>query len=284
MDWETHIERWSRAAVTLLDICQYGVENGTLPDRYVAHTSFFLVTAHGEARVSLAGTVYEARPLHILHGGKEAELSFMPLGNDYACYLILYKANCELPEDRETFHMSYGFTPYAMLPLQEKCQTMNRLWQQATPMDRLQAQSTFLPFVYEVMRQLRASAEDNSRPNLIAEAIHYIHEHYREPITTEQLVGIYGCSVSYLSRMFKSQIGAGTIEYLIYVRIHKAKQHLLKTEARILEIAGSVGYADVYYFRRLFKKHTGCSPLQFREEKRNSVHNNPLRLLKSPTF
>lgn len=281
MNWEAHIERWSRTAVRLLDIRQYCIENGTVPNRFVAHTSFFVVTTRGEARVSLSGTTYRTRSLHILHGGREAELDIMPLGNDFACYLILYKADCESPEDRESFHMSYAFTPYALLPLQEKCQIMNRLWQQATPMDKLQAQAAFLPFVYEVMRQIRTSATENSRPNWVNEAIIYIHEHYRESITAEELAGIYSCSASYLSRLFKNHIGVGPIEYLIHVRIHKSKQFLLKSEARIQEIARSVGYEDVYYFSRLFKKHNGCSPLQFRENNRRAVQNNPLSLLKS---
>ncbi|QJD86288.1 AraC family transcriptional regulator [Cohnella herbarum] len=281
MDWEAHIERWSRTAVRLLDIRQYRVENGTLPDRYLAHTSFFVVTTQGEAKVSLSGKDYQTRSLHILHGGKGAELGFMPLGNDFACYLILYNAECALPEDRESFRMSYEFIPYAVLPLKEQCQAMDRLWQQSTPLDKLQAQSAFLPFVHEVMRQIRTSATESGKHNLVTEAIHYIHENYRKPITAEELAGIYGCSASYLSRLFKSHLGLGPIEYLIHVRVHKSKQFLLRSEARVQEIASSVGYSDVYYFSRLFKKHTGCSPLQFREDNRQTVQHNPSRPLKS---
>ncbi|QTH42042.1 AraC family transcriptional regulator [Cohnella sp. LGH] len=281
MEWEAHIERWGRAAVRLLDIRQLRVESGTVPERYEAHTSFFVVTTQGEANVSLSGTVYRACSPHILHGGKGSELNFMPLGNDFACYLVLYQAECESQEDLQSFRMSYTFTPYAMLPLLEKCQAMSRLWQQASPLDKLQAQSAFLPFVYEVMRQIRTSAAENSKPNLVSQAIHYIQDHYKEPITAEELAGFYGCSTSYLSRLFKNQIGVGPIDYLIHVRIHKSKQLLLKSEARIQEIASSVGYADVYYFSRLFKKHTGRSPLQFREDNRKAVQNNPLQLLKS---
>ncbi|WP_338554058.1 AraC family transcriptional regulator [Paenibacillus sp. KS-LC4] len=281
MDWEAHIERWSRAAVRLLGIRKYNVENDTPPTRYVAHSSFFVVTTRGEARVGLSGAIYQARAPHILHGGKEAELGIMPQGNDFECYLIVYKADSESPEERESFHAPYAVTPFALLPLQEKCKAMNDLWQQTAPMEKLQAQSLFLPFVYEVMRQIRTLKMENSRPNLVTEAIHYIQEHYRDSITAEKLAGIYSCSASYLSRLFKNQIGTGPIEYLIHVRIHKSKQLLLKSEARIQEIASSVGYADVYYFSRLFKKHTGHSPLQFRESNRQVVQNNPLRLLKS---
>ncbi|MFF2885976.1 helix-turn-helix domain-containing protein [Paenibacillus sp. NPDC057967] len=281
MDWEAHIERWSRTAVQLLDIRQYCMENGTVPDHYGAHTCFFVVTTSGEAKLELSGTIYRTRSLHILHGGKGATLRFMPLGTDFACYLILYKAVCISQEDQEGFHLPYAFIPYASLPLQEKCQEMDRLWQQSNPMDKLQAQAAFLPFVYEVMRQIRSTATENNKINVVTEAIHYIQEHFRESMTAEDLAGRYSCSASYLSRLFKNQIGIGPIDYLIHVRIHKSKQFLLKSEARIQEIASSVGYADVYYFSRLFKKHAGCSPLQFRENDRQTVQHNPFPLLKS---
>lgn len=281
MNWEVHIERWGRVPVSLLDIRQFCVETGTVPDRFVAPDSFFMVATHGEARVSLTGKSYYSRSPYILHGGKGVTLDFIAVGHDFSCYVILYNAHCDVLEDGESFQLSYAFTPKAALPLQEKCQTMNRLWQQANSLDKLHAQSVFLPFVYEVMRQIRTAALESSRTNIVTEAIHYMHEHYREPITAEELSRIYDCSASYLSRLFKNQIGAGPIEYLIHVRIHKSKQFLLQSEARIQEIASSVGYADVYYFSRLFKKHTGFSPLQFRENNRNSVQNNPLHLLKS---
>ncbi|WP_338589951.1 AraC family transcriptional regulator [Paenibacillus sp. Y5S-9] len=285
MDWEAHIERWSRTAVRLLDIRYYRAEHGTVPDHYVAHTSFFLITTHGEAKVSISGKVFQTNSPYILHGGADAELSIIPLDQDFVCYLILYTAECASPEDQKSFQVTYGFAPYAVLPVQEKCEAMNRLWQEPTPIDKLQAQSVFLPLVYEIMRQqIQTSAKkEGSRSNIVTEAIHYIHDHYSEPITAEELAKRYHCSASYVSRLFKNQIGLGPIEYLIHVRVHRSKQYLLRSEARIQEIASNVGYADVYYFSRLFKKHTGLSPLQFRAEHRQKiqVQYNPLRGLES---
>ncbi|MFX3648513.1 MAG: helix-turn-helix domain-containing protein [Paenibacillus sp.] len=285
MDWEAHIEHWSRTAVRLLDIRYYRAEQGTVPDHDVAENSFFLITTHGEARISISGEVYQTRSPYILHGGADAELSMIPLDQDFACYLLLYIAECTSPEDRKSFQVTYGFAPNALLPIQEKCEAMSRLWQESAPIDKLQAQSAFLPLVYEIMRQqIQTSAKkESSRPNIVTEAIHYIHDHYSEPITAEELAQRYHCSTSYLSRLFKNQIGLGPIEYLIHVRVHRAKQYLLRSEARIQEIASNVGYADMYYFSRLFKKHTGLSPLQFRAEHRQKiqVQYNPLRWLES---
>ncbi|MEK5469383.1 AraC family transcriptional regulator [Paenibacillus sp. FSL P2-0136] len=281
MDWEAHIECWSRTTVRLLEVQLFAAQAGTVPEHDVAATGFFLLSVQGEATVSLSGTVYSTRSAPLLHGGKETELGLMPLDNEFVCYFIRYQADSLFPEDQESFNMPYAFTPYTLLPLQEKCQAMDRLWQHTAPLEKLEAQTVFHQFVYEVMRQIHSSAQGTSRPGVVTEAIHYIHEHYSEPITAEVLAGMCSCSTSYLFRMFKSQLGFGPIDYLIHVRIRRSKQLLLQSNARIQEIAGSVGYADVYYFSRLFKKHTGCSPQRFRENNKHTVQNNPLHLLKS---
>ncbi|MEK3790889.1 AraC family transcriptional regulator [Paenibacillus sp. FSL R7-0204] len=281
MVWKAHIEGWGRTAVRLLEVQLFAAQAGTVPEYDVAASSFFLLSVQGEATVSLSGTIYSTRSAPLLHGGMETELRLTPLDNEFVCYFIRYQADSVLPEDRESFHMPYAFAPYTLLPLQEMGQTMDRLWQHTAPLDKLQAQTVFHRFVYELMRQIHTSAQETSRPGVVTEAIHYIHEHYSEPITAEVLAGMCSCSTSYLFRMFKNQLGFGPIDYLIHVRIRRSKQQLLQSNARIQEIAASVGYADVYYFSRLFKKHAGCSPQRFRENNKHTVQNNPLHLLKS---
>lgn len=280
MDWELHIQKWSDTAARLVDIRRISMMEEAMPERYDAPTVFFVVVTQGEAKIALEGTVYLAASPYILHGGKGAELRFITTGNAFSCYLILYEDTLAL-EEHAGLRVPYSFAPYSVLPLREKCQTMLRLWRQADPMDKLQAQSAFLSFVYEFLRQARTTAEDKGKPNLVSEAVRYLNEHYKEPITADELAGMQGCSASYLSRLFKNQLGMGPIDYLIHVRVFKAKQLLTDSEARIQEVAKGVGYADVYYFSRLFKKHVGVSPLQFRDDRRRSVQNNPLSLSKS---
>lgn len=275
MDWNRLIERWGRVPVQLMDIRQLGAAEGWRDECGAAPAPFFLMTTEGTARASLSGQVYDLRPHHLLHGGKDTEWEWLSASADFACYHIAYRAICDSPEEQESFQRTYELTSYRSLALLEQCQAMLRLWLQASPLDKLQAQSVFLSFVGEALRHARTSA------NGITETIHYIHEHYKEPITAEELARRRHCSVSYLSRLFKSQIGMGPIEYLIHVRIRKSRQLLLQTAARVQEVASSVGYADVYYFSRLFKKHIGLSPQKFRESNRAKVQNNPWHLPKS---
>lgn len=272
MNWEAHIQQWSSAAVRLIDMKQYRIEDGTLPAYFVAPTSFFMVSVDGEAT-------------HIVHGiqGEKVQIK-VPTGPSCTSYVILYKSihseYTEL-EERDDLQVSYAFNPTIPLLLLEKCNTMHHLWQQHDPLDRIEAQALFLSFVHEILRQIRVSLLQNNRLDIVTEAIHYMQDHYQEPITAERLAGIYNCSTSYLARLFKNQLGVGPIEYLIHMRIHKAKQLLIKTDARLGEIANRVGYSDVYYFSRLFKKHTGYSPIQFRDLHGQLVQYNPLELLKS---
>lgn len=284
-----HIEQWSRSAVRLQCIRSYRAQHEAVPDlsEFEAHTGFFFIVTHGEIVVRVSGEFVHCRSPYILHGAADKNTSFEGPDHhqEWGGYLVVYTSLSTSSEGQESLTHSYGFTPNAMLPIQEKCEAMERHWNSSELLDRLQAQSIFLPMVYEVLSQkLQTLAQpEHTKTSIVTDAIKYVQAHYREPITAEKLAGRYDCSTSYLSRLFRNQIGLGPIEYLIHERVHRAKQLLLKSDARIQDVASKVGYADVYYFSRLFKKHTGRSPLQFRAEHKQAaqVQNNPLRRLES---
>ncbi|GED25662.1 hypothetical protein BAG01nite_17640 [Brevibacillus agri] len=69
-----------------------------------------------------------------------------------------------------------------------------------------------------------------------------------------------------MSRLFKQQTGHSPIDYLISVRLDRAKALLAQTDASLQEVAEGVGYSDLSYFIRAFKKHTGVTPGQFKEQ------------------
>ncbi|MGL4992380.1 MAG: response regulator transcription factor [Sarcina sp.] len=71
---------------------------------------------------------------------------------------------------------------------------------------------------------------------------------------------------SYLSTMFKKATNKTLIEYISEKRITKAKNLLKCNEIKISQIHEQVGYNDYYYFSKNFKKHTGLSPLKYRQQ------------------
>jgi YesN/AraC family two-component response regulator len=71
----------------------------------------------------------------------------------------------------------------------------------------------------------------------------------------------------YISKIFKEETGESPINYLIKIRLEKAKEILLnENSGSIKSIANHVGYDDVYHFSKLFKKYYGISPLYFKKK------------------
>ncbi|MFP3156181.1 response regulator [Lachnospiraceae bacterium ZAX-1] len=99
----------------------------------------------------------------------------------------------------------------------------------------------------------------------IREAKKYIEENYSSPITLEEIATYVGLSPVYFSKLFKKTEGNNYIDYLTNVRINVAKEKLRKTKESIDQIALHTGYADERYFRKLFKKHTGIKPAEYRK-------------------
>lgn len=74
----------------------------------------------------------------------------------------------------------------------------------------------------------------------------------------------FNLSYSYARALFKSHTGMAPNQYLTSLKVQRAKELLLATDQRVRAIAAALGYRDPYYFSRLFKKHEGASPEQFR--------------------
>lgn len=88
----------------------------------------------------------------------------------------------------------------------------------------------------------------------------YIHKHYAEDITLEVLASQLYISKNYLNQLFKKVTGETFTNYVIRVRIEKAKALLLEGSHLIYEVSEMVGYQNVPYFSTLFKKYCGVSP------------------------
>lgn len=94
----------------------------------------------------------------------------------------------------------------------------------------------------------------------------YIREHFMENISLEDVAGHFMLAPSYCSRLVKETTGSNFTQILVEERMKKARELLGNTQMRIYEIAGCVGYGDVKYFNRVFKKEIGMTPQQCRKE------------------
>ena len=106
---------------------------------------------------------------------------------------------------------------------------------------------------------------DIKHRDIVYKASGYIKDHYREHITLESAAEFVGYSPSYLSRVFKADMGASFNNYLNEYRIEKSKVLLLEEGATVLSVSQDVGFDDSSYFSKVFKRVTGVPPGKFRE-------------------
>ncbi|MBO9610584.1 MAG: helix-turn-helix transcriptional regulator [Paenibacillaceae bacterium] len=104
-----------------------------------------------------------------------------------------------------------------------------------------------------------------------AQALDYFQLHFTEPLRIEEAARRAGVHRSYFSSEFSRRMGVSPQQYMHRLRMEKGKQLLAQSERSMTEIAYSLGFADLYAFSRAFKRHAGCSPLQFRRRVRVPV-------------
>jgi AraC-like DNA-binding protein len=93
----------------------------------------------------------------------------------------------------------------------------------------------------------------------------YIHEHFNENISVNDICSRVSVSKSYLSRSFSARYGVAPMHYLNIVRIEAAKRLLTSSNMNISETGSRIGIGDAKYFSRLFKKITGFSPSLYKK-------------------
>jgi len=94
----------------------------------------------------------------------------------------------------------------------------------------------------------------------------YIEENYTNPELSLNLISEkFKLNSKYVSQIFKEQLGINFADFLIELRIARAKQLLLVTSSSINEISAQVGYEIPLSFGRAFKKHVGVSPSDYRK-------------------
>lgn len=106
--------------------------------------------------------------------------------------------------------------------------------------------------------------ESASTIQSIAAIKNYIHDHMSEEITLSSLAEIFHFSPQYLSKRFKEMHQTTVMSYLTQIRMDNACELLKFSELSVQEIAASVGYEDDNYFGKVFRKHYGVSPTQYR--------------------
>lgn len=92
----------------------------------------------------------------------------------------------------------------------------------------------------------------------------YVAHNYSDEVVFADLAKVAHVSRSYLSSLFKKEVGCSFQSYLVSFRINKAATLLQAPQLQLSEVAAMAGYPDYAQFSKMFKKLKGCSPKQYR--------------------
>ena len=119
-------------------------------------------------------------------------------------------------------------------------------------------------------REMGEVSDDAGTPSMVSEAKLYMSEHFTDPnLMLQDVAKAVGMSNSRFSTVFSQQTGQTFTEYLIYLRLNKAKEMLRTTNIKSSQIARESGYNDSHYFSYIFKKNTGITPSEYRMQYQN---------------
>ena len=111
---------------------------------------------------------------------------------------------------------------------------------------------------------------DEKVPSVISEAKLYMSQNYSNAnLMLQDVAKAVNMSKSRFSTVFSQTTGQSFTEYLIYLRLSKAKELLKTSNLKSSQIATEIGYNDSHYFSYIFKKNVGMTPSDYRSQYQN---------------
>ncbi len=109
------------------------------------------------------------------------------------------------------------------------------------------------------------SIGNSSRDSILDDIIFYIDHNYQTNIKLETIAPLFGYNSAYLGKIFSKTVGENFNNYVDSIRIKHAKQLIIENKLKVYEISEAVGYKNVDYFHKKFKKYVGQSPAEYRK-------------------
>ncbi|MEK3687641.1 MULTISPECIES: AraC family transcriptional regulator [unclassified Paenibacillus] len=112
----------------------------------------------------------------------------------------------------------------------------------------------------------QSAGADTTKIDRLKKVILYIQDNYQEPIRTRDLSELIPMSEGQFCRFFKSMTRKTPVDYINSYRIRQAAALLQQSDRKISDIAMDVGFDNVSYFIKVFRKAMNCSPSEFRKD------------------
>lgn len=136
------------------------------------------------------------------------------------------------------------------------------IYQKVNQLDYLEGiRDDMIYFIDQVLEPLDLADENE----LVQSAKKYVHSHLKEDLRVMEVSRQLGVNPDYFSHLFRTETGIRYIDYVNQVRIERACERLKLTNDKIYEIGEQCGFENTNYFIKVFKKHTGLTPLDYKK-------------------
>ncbi|MCQ4088530.1 AraC family transcriptional regulator [Saccharibacillus sp. JS10] len=194
-----------------------------------------------------------------------ASFDYGPLPGEYWDEYYFTCSGARVAEWRENLLPASGIVQEWRIDeiMLQRMENMLRLIDSGTPDHLDRAALQLESFLYELVFD-EAGVEEAKRERLAEQIIEDIQRLRHLPPTVEQIAAIHHISVSTLRRIVQKYTGYPFNEFVHRLRTAEARNILLNTELSVKEIGERLGYSDMFYFSRVFKRITGVSPREYR--------------------
>ena len=131
---------------------------------------------------------------------------------------------------------------------------------------KLKCQSLLIELLYAIMMEQNRNTLETQ--DSIYQGIWYIENHYQKEIDVDKIAAMCGICPSYFRKKFHEAVGMSPIEYKNFLKTKKSIELLMSGEFGLNEIADIVGFNDVFYYSKVFKRFWGTSPKKYAEKHR----------------
>ena len=218
-------------------------------------------------------TVINSRQVHSIHTYSDTSMFICvhiskKLIEKYIPDIDLYRIYC-IPDDIPDSQ----FPEY--LSVCRQMEALLRLYITDKPAWQMESEGIILQVLAQLIRhfsrksapdEIGLSSADRTSFNRIRDVITYVEEHFREPISLQDIAGHLGLGREYFCRFFKKNMGMSFLRYLNEVRISHVYRDLEQTDAPIAEIAEKNGFHNQKLFNRTFREVYGCTPSAVRRK------------------
>lgn len=112
------------------------------------------------------------------------------------------------------------------------------------------------------------SVKKEGENDLLKKVIVFMKNNLHKNIRIADLAEKCNCSSSNIYKLFKQNMGSSPQDFFIHLKMERARKFLIQSNLKVKEIGLKLGYEDQYYFSRIFSKHVGLSPANYRKEEK----------------